>query len=81
MTAAWRAVGLFLLLITDDLPQRHLLGLGTWNGQYVLIGYLIPTAYCLVASLGSWLFGFGKFPNTEFVRQSADAFGLGEAPD
>ena len=25
------------------------LGLGTWNGRYVLIGYLIPIAYCLVA--------------------------------
>jgi hypothetical protein len=56
-------------------------GLGTWNGRYVLIGYLIPIAYCLVASLGIWLFGFGGFPNTEFVRQTADAFGLGEAPD
>ena len=36
-------------------------GLGTWNGRYVLIGYLIPIAYCLVASLDIWLFGFGEF--------------------
>ncbi len=56
------------------------LGLGTWNGRYVLIGYLIPIAYCLVASLGIWLFGFGGFPNTEFVHQTAEAFGLGGAP-
>jgi membrane protease YdiL (CAAX protease family) len=61
-------------------PLR-MLGLGTWNGRYVLIGYLIPIAYCLVASLGIWILGFGGFPNTEFVRTTADAFGLGEAPD
>ena len=61
-------------------PLRTL-GLGTWNGRYVLIGYLIPIAYCLVASLGIWIFGSGGFPNTEFVQQTADAFGLGEAPD
>jgi membrane protease YdiL (CAAX protease family) len=34
-----------------------------------------------VASLGIWIFGFGGFPNTEFVRQTADSFGLGGAPD
>jgi membrane protease YdiL (CAAX protease family) len=34
-----------------------------------------------VASLGIWLFGFGGFPNIEFVLQTADTFGLGEAPD
>jgi len=54
-------------------PLR-MLGLGTWNGRYVLIGYLIPIAYCLVASLGIWILGFGGFPNTEFVRTTADAF-------
>src|SRR5262249_48663603 len=32
-------------------PLRTL-GLGTWNGRYALIGYLIPIVYCLVASLG-----------------------------
>jgi hypothetical protein len=36
-------------------------GLGTWNGQYVLIGYLIPIAYWLVASLGIWIFGSADF--------------------
>ena len=61
-------------------PLRTL-GLGTWNGRYVLIGYLIPIAYCLVASLGIWLFAFGGFPNTEFVRQTAEAFGLSGASD
>jgi hypothetical protein len=47
----------------------------------VLIGYLIPIAYCLVASLGIWLFGFGGFPNTEFVHQTAETFGVAGAPD
>jgi len=61
-------------------PLRTL-GLATWNGRYVLIGYLIPIAYCLVASLGIWIFGFGGFPNSDFVQTTADAFGLGRAPD
>ena len=61
-------------------PLRTL-GLGTWNGRYVLIGYLIPIAYCLVASLGIWIFGFSGFPNTDFVRQAAEGFGSGGAPN
>ena len=61
-------------------PLRTL-GLATWNGRYVLIGYLIPIAYCLVASLGIWIFGFGGFPNSDFVQTTAEAFGLGGAPD
>jgi hypothetical protein len=28
----------------------HILGLGKWKGGFVLIGYLIPIAYCLVAA-------------------------------
>jgi membrane protease YdiL (CAAX protease family) len=61
-------------------PLRTL-GLATWNGRYVLIGYLILIAYCLVASLGIWIFGFGGFPNSDFVQTTAEAFGLGRAPD
>ena len=61
-------------------PLRTL-GLATWNGRYVLIGYLIPIAYCLVASLSIWIFGFGGFPNTDFVQTTAEGFGLGGAPD
>jgi hypothetical protein len=45
------------------------LGLGRWNGRFILISYAIPVAYCLVASLGTWLFGFGGFPNDEFVAR------------
>jgi uncharacterized protein len=69
-------------ILTCRILRRPLrtLGLGTWNGRYVLIGYLIPIAYCLVASLGIWIFGFGAFPNTDFVRQTAEAFGVGGAP-
>jgi membrane protease YdiL (CAAX protease family) len=57
------------------------LGLGRWPWRYVLIGYLIPIVYCLVASLGTWLLGFGGFPNIAFVHQAAKAFGLTGAPD
>jgi uncharacterized protein len=118
ITAAWRAVGLFVLLtaclsgifwalvnatqtvnaayifglmwmpavaaiLTCRILGRPLrtLGLGTCNGRYVLIGYLIPIIYCLVASLGIWIFGFGGFPNAEFVGETADAFGLSGAPE
>src|SRR5262245_16597869 len=61
-------------------PLRTL-GVGTWNGRYVLIGYLIPIAYCLAASSGIWIFGFGGFPNTDFVRKTAAAYGLGGTPE
>lgn len=46
----------------------------------MLLGYLIPLAYCLAASLGIWLFGFGGVPNNEFVRHTADAVGMSGAP-
>ena len=51
----------------------------TWNWRYVVIGYLIPIIYCLVASLGIWILGFGGFPNTDAVQQ-AEALGLAGAP-
>ena len=33
---------------------RPLRRLGMGNGRYVLVGYLIPIAYCLMASLAAW---------------------------
>ena len=74
------AIAAFLTCRILGRPVRSL-GLGTWNGRFVLIAYLIPIAYCLVASLGTWLFGFGGFPNREFVGQTAASFGIGGAPD
>jgi uncharacterized protein len=70
-------------ILTCRVVRRPLssLGLGRWNGRFVLIGYPIPIAYCLVASLAIWILGFGGFPNSQFVRQTADAFGVGGAPD
>ena len=47
----------------------------------MLIGYLIPVAYCLVASLVIWIVGIGGFPNSDFVHQAAGLLGLGGAPD
>jgi uncharacterized protein len=52
----------------------------TWNARYALIGYVIPIIYCLAASLGIWILGFGGFPNTEFVRHAADSLGMSGAP-
>jgi membrane protease YdiL (CAAX protease family) len=56
------------------------LGLGRWNGWFVLLAYLIPIAYCLVASVGTVVFGFGGFPNDGFVRTVADTMGLSGIP-
>jgi uncharacterized protein len=47
----------------------------------VLIGYLIPVAYCLVASLVIWIAGIGGLPNTDVVHKAAALLGLGGAPD
>jgi membrane protease YdiL (CAAX protease family) len=70
-------------LLTCRILRRPIgtLGLGTWSWRYVLIGYLIPIVYCLVASLGTWVFGFGGFPNTEFVGTTAETLGLTGTPD
>lgn len=69
-------------ILTCRILHRPMSTLGwTWNGSYVLVGYLIPIAYCLVASLGIWILGFGGFPNTEFVHSTAQAFGMDGAPD
>ena len=69
-------------LLTCRILRRPLSSLGwTWNWRYVVIGYLIPIIYCLVASLGIWIFGFGGFPNTDAVHQAAEALGLAGAPD
>ena len=63
---------------TCRIPRRPLSSLGwTWNWRYVVIGYLIPIIYCLVASLGIWILGFGGFPNTDAVHQAAEALGYG----
>jgi membrane protease YdiL (CAAX protease family) len=68
-------------LLTCRILRRPLsiLGLGTWNWRYIVIGYLIPIAYCLVASLGIWIFGFGGFPNADTVQQAASSLGLSGA--
>jgi CAAX protease family protein len=68
-------------LLTCRILRRPLSTLGfTWNWRYVLVGYLIPITYCLAASLGIWIFGFGGFPNTDVVHQAAESLGLGGAP-
>ena len=53
------AIAAFLTCRILGRPVRSL-GLGAWNGRFVLIAYLIPIAYCLIASLGTWLL-FGGF--------------------
>jgi membrane protease YdiL (CAAX protease family) len=69
-------------LLTCRILRRPLSSLGwSWNWRWVLIGYLIPVAYCLLASLVIWIAGIGGFPNTDFVHKAAALLGLGGAPD
>src|SRR6185295_17188119 len=42
-----------------------------WNTRYILISYIIPIAYGLLAYLAVWTAGFGKFPNEDFVKAVA----------
>jgi hypothetical protein len=65
-------------VLTCRTVGRRLSTLGL--GRFVFIAYAIPIAYCLVASLGTWLFGFGGFPNDEFVATVATTLGMPGAP-
>jgi len=56
------------------------LGLSRWSGRFVLTAYLIPIAYYLVTSVFTALFGFGGFPNDEFVTRAADTMGMSGLP-
>jgi hypothetical protein len=40
----------------------------------------VPIALLSGRLASIWLLGFGGFPNTDLVRQTADAFGLDGAP-
>jgi CAAX protease family protein len=51
-----------------------------WNTRYVLISYFIPIIYALIAYLAVWSSGFGKFPNNDFVKAVANAFGWKNFP-
>jgi hypothetical protein len=68
-------------LLMCRILRRPLSILGwTWNWRYLLIGYLVPIAYCVMASLCIWLSGVGGFPDMDFVHRTAESFGLGGAP-
>jgi uncharacterized protein len=51
-----------------------------WNTRYVLISYIIPLVYGLLAYLAVWSSNFGKFPNNDFVKAVADSFGWRNFP-
>jgi membrane protease YdiL (CAAX protease family) len=46
-----------------------------WNTRYMLLSYLIPLAYGLIAYLSVWTTGFGKFPNYDSVKAIGESFG------
>lgn len=51
-----------------------------WNTRFVLISYFIPIIYGLIAYLAVWSSGFGKFPNSDFVKAVASSFGWKNFP-
>jgi uncharacterized protein len=57
------------------------LGLGRWSTKYAWIGYLVPIVYCLAVSVVIWLFGWGGFPNSEFLGAWADQAGVAALPE
>lgn len=64
-------------ILTCLILRRSLGSIGwAWRPGYALAGYLIPIAYCLVASIGIWVLGFGGFPNLDFVKTASEAMGL-----
>lgn len=73
------ALGAILACLMLKRPLSTL-GFGRWSTRYVLIGYFIPIAYCLIASLGIWTFGFGGFPNLTTVNAWAQTAGIATLP-
>ncbi|MCI0445394.1 CPBP family intramembrane metalloprotease [bacterium] len=68
-------------LITCRLRGISISELGwKWNTRYVIISYLIPLVYGLIAYLAVWSSGFGKFPNYDFVKTVASSFGWKNFP-
>jgi hypothetical protein len=61
-------------------PPLNSLGLGRWNGRFVLIAYATPVAYSLVASRDTWLLGYGALRNDEFVATVASTLRTPGAP-
>jgi len=60
-------------LITNLIYEHSLRGMGWKPGRfkYLLLGYLIPLAYCVVVYGITWLTGLGGFPNTSALAQIA----------
>ena len=56
-------------LLTQLIHEKSLRGMGWKIGKprYLLIAYLAPLVYCLVAYGIIWLSGLGGFPNPEFI--------------
>ncbi len=68
-------------LVTCRLREISISELGwKWNTRYVIISYLIPLVYGLIAYLVVWSSGFGKFPNSDFVKAVASSFGWNNFP-
>lgn len=63
-------------MLTQWFYERSLRGMGWKPGRfkYLLLGYAIPLAYCLVIYGSTWLTGLGGVPNSKIVASMAASF-------
>ena len=67
---------------TLKLSGQKLSGLGwKWpETRYAVASWFIPLLYATIGYLIIWIFGFGGFPNQEFMGQLVDRMGLKASP-
>jgi uncharacterized protein len=56
------------------------LGFGWPRRKYILVAWLLPLAYCLVAYVPVWFSPWGGFYNHDFVSRMSKDFGLAQLP-
>ncbi len=50
------------------------------TNKYILWAFLLPIAVNLITFAIFWIFGYGKFFNTEFVKETGTSFGIQSLP-
>jgi membrane protease YdiL (CAAX protease family) len=66
----------FAAIVTSLIFRHNLKGFGWLPGKpiWLLVGYLIPIAYALVAYAFVWISGLGGFPNPDFLQHVQKSF-------
>ena len=70
-------------LITMKILKRSFKELGWKWGKtkYQIRSYVLPIIYALIAYVIIWIFGWGKFYNSEFVSSISNSLGINELDD